>query len=314
MEELFSNQTHILEAIQNLNERLGAIEEKLDDQVIDDVKEMIKSQTMVDEIIVKNSDKIAILFKVNEANQDEIENLKNKGRTKQEDIEETMRKVVSEIECIDEKIKILDTKEKVSIDEIRKCSYHDRGFCRSQAECSFYHPKNSCAQFEEEGVCSKRYCRDRHQRLCKYWKRGFCYRGDLCQFSHRHIKNIFMKYCEKCCNPEVNLYYCNFCEKNFCSKCTLEEAHDENYMATTDITQCKQIHEKMKDNENTTEEFDMSIDNTDEDNTKVENSKCNEHEKEIFFKCTDCKKSFCKNCPSRPINDMCIDCMMNEDC
>ena len=44
---------------------MGAIEEKLEDQVIDDVKEIIKSQIMIDEIIVKNSDKISILMKVN---------------------------------------------------------------------------------------------------------------------------------------------------------------------------------------------------------------------------------------------------------
>ena len=51
---------------------------------------------MIDEIIVKNSDKIAILMKVSENNRDEIENLTNKARTKQEDIEKTMRKLVGQ--------------------------------------------------------------------------------------------------------------------------------------------------------------------------------------------------------------------------
>ena len=79
----------------------------------------------------------------------------NKGRTKQEDIEETIRKGVSEIGSIDDKINLLDIKEKESIDEIRKCSYHNIGFCRSKAECSFYHPNNSCAQFERKEFAQK---------------------------------------------------------------------------------------------------------------------------------------------------------------
>ena len=58
IEELFQNQTYILEAVNNLNERLTSIEERLDDQRMLEVKEILESQAIIDEIIVKNTDDI----------------------------------------------------------------------------------------------------------------------------------------------------------------------------------------------------------------------------------------------------------------
>ena len=58
IEELFQNQTYILEAVKNLNERLTSIEERLDDQRMLEVKEILESQAIIDEIIVKNTDDI----------------------------------------------------------------------------------------------------------------------------------------------------------------------------------------------------------------------------------------------------------------
>ena len=76
------------------------------------------------------------------------------------------------------------------------CSYYKRGFCKLESNCSFFHPKNLCDQFEKEGWCSKSKCRDRHQRTCKYWRGGSCYRGESCRFSHREIKTNLLKYCD----------------------------------------------------------------------------------------------------------------------
>ena len=49
MEELFRNQNNICEAVKNLNERLETIEEKFDDQKIDEIQEIINSQIMIDD-------------------------------------------------------------------------------------------------------------------------------------------------------------------------------------------------------------------------------------------------------------------------
>ena len=64
-----------------------------------------------------------------------------------------------------------------------------------------------------------------------------------------------MRYCDKCNNPEVDLYYCTYCEKNYCSCCTLDEPHEKNYMTYTVIKECNQIHEIIR---NSVYTFDMS--------------------------------------------------------
>ena len=66
IEEVLENQNHILNAIENLNERLEAIEEIIDDDKIKYIKDILDSQTMIDEIIVKNSDHIALIQKAKE--------------------------------------------------------------------------------------------------------------------------------------------------------------------------------------------------------------------------------------------------------
>ena len=88
IDELHRNQNHILEAVQNLNERLEKMEEKLDDQKCDEFKEILNSQRMIDEIIVKNSDDIALL-------------MKDKAMNGQNIIKETIEKVVEDIQNID---------------------------------------------------------------------------------------------------------------------------------------------------------------------------------------------------------------------
>ena len=71
-----------------------------------------------------------------------------------------------------------------------------------------------------------------------------------------------LKYCDKCTNPETHLYYCEFCDKNFCSNCTLEEAHDKNYTVSAEIGGCNQIHTKI-DTDDEPDEVDMSMDDRD---------------------------------------------------
>ena len=101
-----------------------------------------------------------------------------------------------------------------------------------------------CSQFESEGICLKTICRDRHQRPCRYWRRGECYRGETCAFSHRLLRNELKK-CDKCGKGNINLYYCNFCGKNFCCECTKEQAHDEEFAKFTEKIGCDEIHDTI---------------------------------------------------------------------
>ena len=78
IDELLRNQNIILEAIQNLNERVKAIEDRVDDDKINDLKSIIESQVIIDEIIVKSSDDIALMKKVKEGNSSAINLLESK--------------------------------------------------------------------------------------------------------------------------------------------------------------------------------------------------------------------------------------------
>ena len=59
--ELMENQRHILEAITYLNERVENNTTKAPDNKNDDVKDILESQAMIDRIIVKNADDIAVI-------------------------------------------------------------------------------------------------------------------------------------------------------------------------------------------------------------------------------------------------------------
>ena len=63
IDEILNNQDHILAAIKNLNERFTLIENKVKDEHIEDLKNIIEGQALIDEIIVKNSDDIILLKK-----------------------------------------------------------------------------------------------------------------------------------------------------------------------------------------------------------------------------------------------------------
>ena len=133
-----------------------------------------------------------MLMKVRNDNEDDTTNLKNETKKNQKIIEETIGKVVNGIKSIDDKIQLLNLKERESEERVRKCLYYNKGFCKLQKNCPFFHPENLCPQFEKEGICLKTICRDRHQTLCRYWQKGNCYRGESCQFSDICSKKTLM--------------------------------------------------------------------------------------------------------------------------
>ena len=59
-----TNQNLILDAILNLNKRIGAIEEKYNDAKLNKLHNGIETQALMDEIVVKSTDDIAVMKKV----------------------------------------------------------------------------------------------------------------------------------------------------------------------------------------------------------------------------------------------------------
>ena len=86
--ELMRNQKHILEAIKYLNERIDIIDKTKDDKS-GEVENILESQAMLDQIIVKNSDDILLIKKTKDANAAAIKHLETKIEQIDNEIEET---------------------------------------------------------------------------------------------------------------------------------------------------------------------------------------------------------------------------------
>ena len=296
VEELFQNQKYILEAVANLNERLAKIEEKIDNQNVDEVKEILNSQAIIDKIIVKNSDDILQIQKVKEENADILKGLKER------------------IDILDDEAKEIIREKK----ETYRCRYHNRGYCKNKGLCLFFHPTEICPAFLRDGKCLLINCSSRHPKTCKFWKRGYCYRGEECAFNHDNHEDsseLESQTCNNCMGSTLQTYFCEFCCSNFCTNCTLREAHDENYDKITNIISCKQIHLQTQNTNDIEddEEVDMvTVDDVDEKSVTVEKCVCERSSSKENFKCDDCEKYFCKDCPTGPVGLNCIECYMNS--
>ena len=183
IEELFKNQTYILDAVKNLNERLEAIEEKIDTGKIDDIKDILDSQVMIDAIIVKNSDDITVMKKVKEENGDAIKMLE----TKIDLLDQEIQKRNEEIQNLN-KHEHKENEEKIENKQIM-CKYYNRGYCKNKTRCRYVHPQNVCKIFLKDGKCCVRDCSSRHPKKCKYFKQG-CNRGDRCAYLHNASDQI----------------------------------------------------------------------------------------------------------------------------
>ena len=66
--QLMENQTHILNAIKYLDERMTKVDEKELEKHRGEIKDILQSQAMLDEIIVKSSDDILAMKNAKEEN------------------------------------------------------------------------------------------------------------------------------------------------------------------------------------------------------------------------------------------------------
>ena len=126
--------------------------------------------------------------------------------------------------------------------ERKQCRFDNAGFCHEPDSCNFFHSPSICEIYLETGTCWLRNCRQRHPKVCPYGER--CFRGYQCRYLH------FTNPCDRCNTFSPNIYYCEFCSKNFCEHCTIEKAHVENIYETKLVENpsnkekpnCKRIH------------------------------------------------------------------------
>ena len=125
IKEELENQEHILEAIKNLNERLEVIEKKTNDDKLDDIKHIIESQTMMDEIIVKNSDDIISMKKMKDYSETALGLLESKIAMLDEEINKFITHKVND----ESKKEDGQSVTKDNDNYLKKiCKYYNRGF------------------------------------------------------------------------------------------------------------------------------------------------------------------------------------------
>ena len=121
------------------------------------VQEIIKSQEMIDRIIVANSDSIKRL-------DIEIAKLERKKEA-------------------DEPLK--DKKEADVKDETKRCRYYNKGFCKYEKRCRYFHPQEICQNHLDTLNCNLKGCKKRHPKVCKWFQKDVgCKREENCDFLH----------------------------------------------------------------------------------------------------------------------------------
>ena len=139
VKKLTDIQKHILEAIKYLNERLESNLEKVNDDQIKDVNNIIESQAMMDQLVVKNSDDIIAIRKRKDENQLAIKTLEAKIEFMEKEIGETIQNIEAKLDQTSEEDKVPENGVGDKSDKEISCKYFNRGFCKMQKCCSFQH-------------------------------------------------------------------------------------------------------------------------------------------------------------------------------
>ena len=137
----------VAKAISDVKAGLKVLVEKGNNKKNEELKEILDSQKIIDEIIVSNTDAIKRFDKEIKL----IESDKPKMVIVDRDTKE---------ETMEDKAKFADI----------KCRYFDEGFCKYRSKCRYFHPKDICEAHKKNENCIKKNCKDRHPEKCKFWQ------------------------------------------------------------------------------------------------------------------------------------------------
>ena len=112
------------EAIKFLNERIQDNADKVKEEKNEEVENIIETQTMIDQIIVKNSDDILMIKKINEENAIAIKLMKNKINKIDKEI--TKQAVKAKTDIAKKRFKSVDSANSIEIE----CKLCEKTFVR----------------------------------------------------------------------------------------------------------------------------------------------------------------------------------------
>ena len=135
----------IVKAFKEFKVSMDVLEKKVNKHHEEEIQELIKTQKMLNDIVVSNSEAIKNI-------DIEIKRIEN---------EKDASKVESEKE--------VDNNKAI---KAKKCKYFNRGYCKYKIECRFVHPREICKIYLEGKKGDDKNCKDRHPKVCKWWLQG----------------------------------------------------------------------------------------------------------------------------------------------
>ena len=140
----------MVKAFKELKAGMDALEKKVNKNQEEEIQELIKTQKVLNDMAVTNSEAIKRIDSEIEKHQKQFDNNK--------DVDGTAMKE-------------------------KKCKYFNKGYCKFKIKCKFAHSEEICKTYLEGRKCEEAACKDRHPKVCKWWLKGGCKRED-CAYLH----------------------------------------------------------------------------------------------------------------------------------
>ena len=168
MKALQNHFSRLVSTVKGLMSSLEALEKKVDKKQNDEVREILETQNVIDEVIVANSDSINRI-------KNEIRDIKRTENNIKKDDNKPKNK---EVEC-KQIIKEIEVKRKRKI-----CRYYNKDFCKYATKCRFVHPSETCKVCLSGKICDKSDCNYRHPKLCKWLESKDGCTRENCDYRH----------------------------------------------------------------------------------------------------------------------------------
>ena len=268
------NQTHILNAIKYLDERMTKVDEKELEKHRGEIKDILQSQAMLDEIIVKSSDDILAMKKTKEENADAIQMLD----AKLDKINEVLKMTKKEIKDKEEKKEIrLESKNYPKEIKCKLCETTFRRFSDLEIHIRLSHENHHVFKCDQ---CDK--CFVLNWRLKKHMKLHTEEFVKHCYYFNNNINCPFEEIGCKFLHAEAKS--CGFGSK--CNKRLCPLRHHEEDNVQSDVNSSKvEKHEGVKESDMSSEEF------------QSDDSFLTSTPNKIKYECEECiNKTQCTDC------------------
>ena len=164
--------------VKDLKAKVEKLEQEREGNGSHEIKVIVEKQIQIDNLLIANSESISRI-------EAEMKEIKNK--------------------------RILQSKEKDTEQgkeiEVKRCRYFNKGYCKYEKKCRYFHTVEICKVYLKDGKCNVKGCKERHPRVCKWYLRDVGCKRQNCNFLHDTLANT-----ENVAKKEVSSYKCAGCK------------------------------------------------------------------------------------------------------